>query len=152
MLLYGLWDLHSPVCLILSTSYGLTFFFKVCLVCFLKVMGRPFPNNSDPLIDLVLELTLNSIDVLGMEQLQDQDNVYLSPVKSYKSVLFPSLPAGNRFHAFQSPSIFMKILFIHLVTLLFNFMTKFGFGLWKKEWKTVEFFSPQKVLIFLPLF
>lgn len=37
--------------------------------------GKPFSNNPDTLIDLVLELTLNSIDVLSMEQSQDQDNV-----------------------------------------------------------------------------
>lgn len=58
-------------------------------------MGRPFPNNSDPLIDLVLELPLNSIDVLSMEQLQDQDNAYLSSIKSFESVYF-SLPFSRK--------------------------------------------------------
>lgn len=81
-MLYGLWGLQRPLCLTLYTSYGLTFFSNVCLVCFLQVMGRPFPSSRDTLIDLVLELKLNSTDVLGMEQSQHQDNVYLSPVKS----------------------------------------------------------------------
>lgn len=66
-------------------------------------MGRPFPNNSDPLIDLVLELTLNSIDVLSMEQSQDQDNVYLSPVKSYKSVFSPPYQQEIDFMLFSLP-------------------------------------------------
>lgn len=76
-------------------------------------MGRLFPNNSDPLIDLVLELPLNSIDVLSVEQLQDQDNVYLSSVKSYKSVLF---------HPFQHKIDFMPFSLLgYLLTIIYSF-------------------------------
>lgn len=110
------------------------------------MIGRPFPNNSDHLIDLVLVLPLNSIDVLSMKQL-----LFKVQSSHRKVSFFSPLHQDIDLMLFNLPVYLLNYYFFHLVTLLFNFIPQCSFELQKEEWETL-FFFPQKALMFLPLF